>query len=256
MLDIPFTFTKHTPINLSNSLTKLCEKAAGVVTISEFNRKVLVQTGVDPQKISVIHCGVRTNKFKRACLYDPSKKSVLSVCRLVEKKGIKYLIKAIALVRQKHDVRLRIVGSGPEEEELRNITSKMGLNDVIEFVGNITDEQLVDLYLSSSIFVLPCVFAANGDVDGIPVSVMEAMATGLPVISTTVSGIPELVEDHQNGLLVKPKEPIELAKSINRLLDDPTMCRVYGEKGIQTVQKHFNVKQTSLSLKKFFEEKV
>lgn len=256
ILNIPFTFTKHTPMYLSDSLRKLCEKAAGIITISEFNRKALVQIGVDPRKISVIHCGIRTDKFKQPFSDGPKTKSILSVCRLVEKKGIAYLIKALDLVRKKHDVRLHIVGSGPEERKLRELASRMGLNSSVDFYGNITDEQLVNLYVTSSIFVLPCISTASGDVDGIPVAIMEAMATGLPVISTTVSGIPEIVEDHLNGLLVKPKKPIELAESINQLLDDPRLCRIYGERGKTRVQTDFNVKQTAVALKSYFEQKV
>jgi len=263
-LKIPFTFTAHAWDLYSGTntalwpvkrqlLRKLCKEAAGIVSISNYNRDFLIRIGVDQAKINVIHCGIDPNEFQRTTPYRASK-HILCVARLVEKKGIRYLIEAMHHLRKKHpDIRLTIVGTGPEGKNLKKLADSLRGKDRIRFLGNIPDNELISLYEKSSIFVLPCIVAEDGDRDGIPVALMEAMSMELPVISTPISGIPELIEDGENGLLVEPKNPVALAEAIEQLLGKPEACKRLGEQGRKTILEQFNIKKNVLSLKKFFQ---
>lgn len=264
-LEVPFTFTTHAWDLYSGAntaawsvkrqlLQKLCEEAAGIVSISNYNREFLIMNiGVNPDKITVIHCGIDPNDFKRTTPYMASKQ-ILCVARLVEKKGVKYLIEAMSYLVKKHlDAKLNIVGTGPEEETLKKLASDLKVKDKIQFLGDVTDATLRNLYERSSIFVLPCVIAQDGDRDGIPVALMEAMSMELPVISTPISGIPELISDEENGLLVEPKNPVALAEAIDKLLEEPETCKRLGKQGRMTILERFNIKKNVLSLKKFFQ---
>ncbi len=264
-LGVPFTFTAHANDLYGGTntalwpakkqlLRKLSEEAAGIVTISNYNRDFLVGIGVDQAKISLIRCGVDPNEFRRTTPYRASKQ-ILCVARLVEKKGIRYLIEAMSYLREAHfDVRLTIVGTGPEEKTLKKLADDLKVKDRIQFLGNIPDDDLLNLYEKSSIFVLPCVIANDGDIDGIPVSLMEAMSMELPVISTVVSGIPELIRDGENGLMLKPKDSQALASSIAKLLEEPETCKRLGKEGRKTIQGRFNIKENVLLLRKFFQK--
>jgi glycosyltransferase involved in cell wall biosynthesis len=205
-LKIPFTFTVHASdlyrgmetsswLTKKRFLRKLCDNAAGIVAISKYNLNFLVsRVGVDLEKVQVIHCGVDPQVFNRITPYKPSKQ-ILCVARLVEKKGIHYLIEALSHLKNRFEATLSIVGTGPDEGTLKQLANTLGVSNRINFLGDVTDAQLIALYENSSIFVLPCVVSSDGDRDGIPVALMEAMSMELPVVSTDVSGIPELVKD-------------------------------------------------------------
>jgi glycosyltransferase involved in cell wall biosynthesis len=253
-LDVPFTFTKHTPTNLGESLRALCQKAAGVVAISRYNREALIDLGVDADKVAVVHCGTRVERFKQTTA-DSSGKSVLSVSRLVEKKGTTYLIEAFAALRCR-GAHLRIVGSGSEEAKLHALVKERGLGNRVEFFGSVNDDELLRLYRQSSVFALPCVVEAGGDVDGLPVAIVEAMACGLPVVSTFVSGIPEIVEHQHNGLLVEPRNLPQLAEALDTLLCQPDTARLYGQRGRRKVEAEFDVRAKAVQLAAFFESRL
>ena len=260
---LPFTFTAHAYDLYKNSetiqwfakkelLLTLCNKAAGIVAISNYNKDFLGRLGIDESKIYVVHCGVDLEEFRRKTRYKASKQ-ILCVARLTEKKGLRYLIEAVGYLSGELEVKLSIVGTGPKEQALKDLAKQLKLNSRIQFLGDVHDADLLDLYEKSALFVLPCVTASDGDRDGIPVALMEAMSMELPVISTLVSGIPELVKDGANGLLVKPKDPQSLAAAIQKLLMDPEACERMGKDGRRTVQEQFNVKKSASALKEIFQ---
>jgi glycosyltransferase involved in cell wall biosynthesis len=263
-LGSPFTFTVHANdlyggiYSISwpakrQFLRTLGNEATGIVAISNYNRDFLVKIGINPAKISVIYCGVDPDEFRRTTPYKASK-HILCVARLVEKKGIRYLIEAMSHLRKNiPDIRLTIVGTGPEEKNLKKLADSLRVKDRIQFLGNIPDNELISLYEKSSIFIVPCIVAKDGDRDGIPVALMEAMSMELPVISTPISGIPELIKDGENGLLVEPKNPVALAEAIEQLLEEPETCKRLGKQGRKTILERFNIKKNVLSLKKFFQ---
>jgi glycosyltransferase involved in cell wall biosynthesis len=149
---------------------------------------------------------------------------VLSVATLSEKKGLRYLIEAVAtLVERGVAVHCTIVGSGPLRHELEQAAAAFGLLDQIEFHPYMRNDELDELYRAADIFALPAVVTPNGDRDGLPVVLMEAAAAGCVCISTPVSGIPELIDDGVSGLLVPERDAVALARAIEQIVADPEL---------------------------------
>src|SRR5258708_32071999 len=144
---------------------------------------------------------------------------MIAVGRLVEKKGYAYLIRACALLHQRGcRYTLAIYGSGPQRDELAELIDTFGLGDVVHLQGARRQEELIALYREADLFVLSPHVLENGDRDGIPNVLMEAMSVGLPVVATDVSGIPELIEHDRSGLLVPPCDEVALPDTLERLL--------------------------------------
>jgi len=227
LLDKPFGFTCHAhDIFVNNHLLKeKIESAAVPVTISRFNVDWLAThaTAAARERLHVIHCGVDLTTLPfRAGRPRGDDATILTVGRLDPIKGFDVLVDALGeLARQGRRVRCRIIGSGPLEADLRARIARHGISDSVELAGAMPQAEVRDALYGASIFVLPSVVTATGDRDGIPVSLMEAMAAGTPVVSTRVSGIPELVEDGREGLLVPERDPAALAAALARQIDDP-----------------------------------
>jgi len=229
LLDKPFGFTCHAhDIFVNNHLLKEKIEAAAVpVTISRFNVDWLTThaTAAARDRLHVIHCGVDLSTLPfRAGRPRGDDATILTVGRLDPIKGFDVLVDALGeLARQGRRVRCRIIGSGPLEADLRARISRHGIADSVELAGAMPQADVRTALYNASIFVLPSVVTASGDRDGIPVSLMEAMAAGTPVVSTRVSGIPELVDDGREGLLVPERDPPALAAALARLIDDPDL---------------------------------
>ena len=175
---------------------------------------------------------------------------VLAVGRLVEKKGFPDLIAAVRLlVDRGYDVRLRIVGGGALRDVLRRQIIDAGLEDRATLLGPRPQEQLIALYRAATIVALPSVVTENGDRDGIPNVLVEAMRLGVPVVSTAVSGIPELVIEGETGLLVPPGDPPALAAALARLLDDTTLRGRLVAGGARHVRREFDLAANTARLK-------
>src|SRR5262249_14652537 len=145
---------------------------------------------------------------------------LMAVGRLVEKKGYTHLLRACALLRERgRRFTLAVYGSGPQQVELATLVETLRLGDVVQLHGSRTQQELIALYRDADVFVLSPRVLDNGDRDGIPNVLMEAMSVGLPVVATEVSGIPELVEHGRSGLLVAPGDVVALADTLDRLLD-------------------------------------
>ncbi len=249
---IPYSFTAHAG-GLFGWPYLLKEKVAGakfVVAISEFNKKFL--GGAD--KIKVIHCGLDLSKFetrKQENKKTEKQKNILTVARLEEKKGHRYLLEALKILKDKNfKFRSTIVGGGVLEKDLKSQTRSLGLEDVVDFIGPLTQNEVQKLLRQTDVFVLPCVKAKNGNMDGIPVSLMEAMASGVPVISTTLSGIPELIENGQSGLLVEPKDVESLAAAIEEILTDDDLRQRCTQQARIKVEEEFDIKKNAQELKR------
>src|SRR5579863_149119 len=178
-------------------------------------------TGFCAIKVHCVYHGLDILQFKLALPRDveTDKPLILSVARLVEKKGLGDLIVAADILRRRGRVfEVEIIGSGPQREILKAQVKRLGLADRVRLLGALTHETVCLAYQRASVFALPCVIASNGDRDGIPNVLLEAMASSVPVVSTPVSGIPELIESGVNGLLVEPNNPVALAETIDKLL--------------------------------------
>jgi glycosyltransferase involved in cell wall biosynthesis len=251
---IPYSFTAHAwGIFMAEQqvLTEKIGSAQFVVTISDFNKKYLAPYCTDEKalnKIHVIHCSVDLDRFvlTRARRRQRSLSegfTILTVAHLGQKKGHIYLLQALSLLREKGRIFHWIVaGDGPQRSLLEEEVRTRGLTGQVTFAGEVTSDQVLELLERADVFVLPCVRAENGDMDGIPVALMEAMAVGVPVVSTTISGIPELIDHGKNGLLVKPKDVRGLAEALEYLFEHPEEGRQLGKAAPDKIAQHFELK--------------
>jgi len=197
------------------------------------------------EKIQVHHTGVKLEEFPLA-EREPTPAGpvkLLSIARLVEKKGLEYGIRAVARVRSERPDRkivYRIVGDGELAGDLTRLVDRLDLNDCVELLGSRSHREIPSLLRESHIFLLPSVRSATGDEEGTPVSLMEAMATGLPVVSTVHAGIPELVEDGVSGFLAPERDEETLARRIIDLVDHPERWPEMGRRGRMKVEAEYD----------------
>jgi len=223
---IPYTFTAHAKdiyVSDPDLFRPKLELAQAVVTCTQYNRGYLVkQFGrLADRKVRCIYHGLDVSQFKFTLSRkeDPGEPVILSVARLVEKKGLEDLIMAAEVLRRRgRAIKVEIIGTGPLRDTLQAQAQRLGLADRVRLAGAQAHDAVCLAYQRASVFVLPCVVASNGDRDGIPNVLLEAMASGVPVVSTPVSGIPEVIESGVNGLLVSPHDATGLADAIERLL--------------------------------------
>lgn len=258
LMDISFSFTAHNNLFYDQLILKEKVRAARfVIVVSEFNRRFIgnLLPGEDyNDKIHTVHYGLSVEDFS-----PPASKTandvpvILLVSQLAERKGTRYLIKACQiLVERGLTFRCVIAGDGPERLLIEQLVEENGLKDRVELVGAVFQEHLKEYLERADLFVLPCVTASNGDMDGIPNVLMEAMAMELPVISTYVSGIPELIINEECGLLVREKDPVALADALQRLLEDQELRLRLGKNGRQQVGREFNIHKNAASLAAIF----
>lgn len=167
-------------------------------------------------------------------------KEILFVGRLVERKGVANLIKAMAKIHTRIPHHLFVVGDGPERQELENLVQHHGLTNRVTFTGYVSDELLAERFRRCSFFVLPAVYDKKGDIEGLGVVLIEAMAYSKPVIASRAGGIVDIVQDTQNGFLVPPGDVDALARAMEKLATDDRSRSVMGRKAKQTVDEKFN----------------
>jgi len=229
---IPFSVTAHAhDIFLPNPM--LAEKVRASVffaTISEFNRALLIQAcGAGAlEKIRLIRCGIPLRDFPFGGPPAPAGDEpahVVSVGRLVDYKGFDVLIRACRLLRDHGTtLRLTIVGDGPERARLESLVKEQNAAGYVTFAGSRRQEEVRGILRNADLFALACVKGRDGQQDGIPIVLMEAMALGIPVVSTKLSGIPELVKDGRTGLLAGPGDAQHMATAMGRLIQDTALA--------------------------------
>lgn len=217
----------------------LFNSCALCMPVSQLWASRLTELGCAKEKILVHHMGIYPDSFTmldpERALHQPLR--LLSVARLVEKKGLEDAIAAVAILKQqKADVTLKIIGDGPLRSALQNQIAALKLTDRIELTGALAHTQVRQALEESDIFILPSKTAANGDMEGIPVSLMEAMARGLLVVSTEHSGITELISHNQSGYLAAENSPLQLAAWISHIANtaDVAAMRLNARQRIET----------------------
>lgn len=241
---LPFSISAHAKdIYLSDpaDLKRKLQAAAFTVTCTEANRDVLA--AIAPQApVHRMYHGVDHTLFhptRRLAAQDTP--LIVSVGRLRAKKGLNHLIDACALLRQRGQrFACEIVGYGEEQAALEAHINRLNLGAQVRLVGKLAREQVIERYARAAVYVQPSRIADDGDRDGIPNVLLEAMAMGLPVVASRVSGIPELVGDGINGLLVEPDAPDALADAIVRVLKAPAMGCALGCEARRTVTERFD----------------
>lgn len=261
---IPFSFTGHAKDVYTAPHIDLREKLAAAsfaLTCTGANVDYFQALAApdDRAKVHLAYHGVDLEKFTpRATAAEPSEVPlILSVGRLVEKKGYPDLLQAAAILRDRGlSFRIQIMGGGPDRKALEALRHSLGLDGIVDMPGSCSQEELVEIYRQADLFALPCQVLENGDRDGIPNVLMEAMATGLPVVSTAVSGIPELVHSGENGLLVPERDAVAFADAIEVLLKDAGLRARYGAAGRATVAASFSSDATAKQLSELFSKAV
>jgi len=246
LLELPFSFTSraHDIFIEDHMMTGKLENAALAVTITEHNVRFMDRWMPAPGAIPVhvVHSSLNLSELPFARNGRLPRK-LLSVGRLVPMKGFDTLLVALAELHTRGvGFSCTVIGEGPERARLEALRRELGLEALVEFPGAMAQSEVVRHMTESTLMVLPCVVAPNGQSDGIPNVLMEAMATGLPVVSTRISGIPELVEDGVSGCLVAAGDATALADSVQALLDDPGQRDSFAEAGRRKVERDFDVR--------------
>lgn len=253
-LGVPFTITTHAFDifrDIDANTHRLLNSADRVVTISEYNRNYLSKKLHGRTPIDRVHAGIRPEKFSP--VGSPSENRVLTVSRFTEKKGLRYALEAVAIaVEELPKLEYHLIGSGPLREDLVRTVSELGIEDNVTLLDNVSDERLIAEYNEARSFLLPCVVTESGERDGIPVVLMEAMAMKTPPVSTTISGIPELVDHEANGYLTRPRDPEGTATALLKLLRNDSEWRAYCQHGWRKINTHFDVMKEIKRLERSF----
>jgi len=262
LLNTPYSITAHAD-DIYNEPVLVFEKiseARFAVTVSEFNRRHLAQTYplLDSKKIIVLHPWIDTAAIRPRTVPVKNKLfRILSVGRLVENKGHQFLIEACDVLRQEGlEFECHIIGQGPLHSELHCLIERRGLQDRVHLLGEQPQTEVFHYLNQADVFVLACVIAANGKRDGMPVAIAEAMAMQVPVVSTSIAGLSEMVLPG-TGYLVPPKDAFALAKAIRKIYEEGASSRIkMGEYGRTVIVQHFDLHQGIEKLASLFENSV
>lgn len=248
---LPYTCSAHAKDIWTSSDADLKDKlntARWVVTCTKNGWKHLRALAADPERIHLSYHGLDLSRFaspqKAGSNRDGTDSNqpvtLVTVARAVEKKGLDTLLAALAVLPENLNWRWVHIGSGDLVKSLRQQADRLKIADRLVWRGALAQEQVLEQYRNSDIFVLPCRIASNGDRDGLPNVIVEAQSQALPVVSTTVSGVPELVEPGRNGILVEPDNPQALARALADLICDPAKRAQMGKKGEARVRSQFD----------------
>ncbi len=244
MTGLPFAISAHAKDIWTTPGWELAEKLGECdwcVTCTRGGRDELASHAPDPAKVHLVYHGLDLERFPPPLeRVATDRLELVSVGRAVAKKGFDTLIDALAQLPADLDWRWTHIGGGPLKENLQKQSEALGIAGRCRFQGSQPQEAVLAAYRASDLFVLPCRIDPTGDRDGLPNVLVEAQSQRLAVISTPISGIPELVEDGVNGLLVPPEDAHALAQSIIRLARDPKMRQAFGKAGEARVRGQFS----------------
>ena len=256
---IGFSFTGHAndifaPKPFEVSLGEMIDAARAVVTVSEYGVQFLCEKF--PGAARKMHCvynGIDLGRFRPAD-FSAIPPTIISIGRLIEKKGFSDLVEACRLLRARGtDFRCQIIGEGPLQAALQEQITAGGLTSVVLLTGPLAQGEVIDRLARAWVFALPCVPETGGGMDNLPTVVMEAMAAALPVVSTPLGGVPEMVLDGVTGFLVPGDQPAALAEALSRVLADRTLARSLGEAGRQRAGSSFAIEKSVLALRVLFQ---
>jgi colanic acid/amylovoran biosynthesis glycosyltransferase len=232
------------------------EKGDLILPMSEREKQDLIKSGCSPQKIVVHRMGVDLKKFTFAPrrLRQDGKVRLLTVARLANKKGVEYGIQAVANVLRKHPhVEYNIAGDGPLKNDLANLVDTLNINDKVRLLGWKRQEEIVELMKSADILLAPSVTSGDGEQEGIPVVLMEALARGLPVLSTQHAGIPELIQDGESGFLVPERDVNALTERLEFLVQHQELWPEMGRAGRDYIERHHDINKLNDQLVQLYQ---
>lgn len=258
---IPFTFTAHAKDIFHEDVNpehfqRMLDAAAGVVTVSDFNVERLTERYEAPaDKIRRIYNGLDLKRFPYSDP-EPYQNRIVAVGRLIEKKGFEYLIDACRILKQNGlNFDCQIIGNGPLEEVLRAQIDNLDLNEEMALLGPRSQGEIIEHVQNAAVFAAPCVVGEDGNRDGLPTVLLEAMALGTACVSTDVTGIPEVIQNEETGLLFSQNDPQALASSIARLFGDFSLRSRVAQNARRLIEEEFDIHSNTAVMREFcFEE--
>lgn len=255
-LNIRFSFTAHANDIYTNKhkIKEYIQQALFVITCTQYNLNYLnILTGYQfKNKIHSAYHGIEIDKWINRSARKPFNNSlirILSIGRLIEKKGLIYLLKAIKkLGSEGFKIKCTIVGEGPLKPELTCYICKYNLEKNIQILSFVSQEKLLTFYQNTDVFVLPCVIAENNDRDGLPNVILESMLMGIPVITTNTSAITEAITDKKTGLIVNQRNDVELANAIKMLYYNTNLYTNISRAGNKLILHKFNISTCTIHL--------
>ena len=246
---ITFSFTAHAndifaPRNFEIGLDKLVDTARVIVTVSDYAKKFLRERFPErTDRTRRIYNGLNLAEFERAD-FSSTPPLILAVGRLIAKKGFADLIRACGLILERgKSFQCEIIGEGPLENELRGQIERLDLQNLVALSGAKPQREVRQRLAAANVFVLPSVVDPEGGMDNLPTVIMEAMATGLPVVSTNIGGIPEMVVENETGFLLEPGDVVGLANAIEKVIDDRVLAQRLGHAGYQRAHEFFSIEK-------------
>jgi glycosyltransferase involved in cell wall biosynthesis len=244
---ITFSFTAHandifSPRQFEIGLDKLCGAARAIITETDYAARFLCERFPhSADRVHRIYNGLDLAEFGRAD-FSSMPPLIIAVGRLIPKKGFGDLIRVCALLAERgKSFRCEIIGEGPLENELRGQINELGLQKNVELSGAKSQTQLRRRLAAANVFVLPSVIDPDGGMDNLPTVIMEAMATGLPVVSTKISGIPEMVVENETGFLVQAGDAAAMADAIETVINDSSSAAKLGRAGYERARTLFSI---------------
>lgn len=243
------------PIGYLDHIKMLFDQGDRFFPVCHYLAEKIMDLGCPSDKIRVLYGGVDLSQFVYRTPDRGDTQNIISLGRLVEKKGHPILIRAFHKIKSKFpNATLTIIGRGPLEEAIHSLANQLNLGDSFNLLKQIPKDQVQKELFQADLFCAPSMEASNGDVEGIPNTIKEAMATGLPVISTSHAGIPELITHNKEGILVQENNVNELADAIEFMLHNRQKWETYTLAARQKIEQNFELSQQLLQQAKYYEE--
>ena len=226
-----------------------------VLVRSESLRRAVIDLGCDPKKIEIQRTGIPLEEFpfRERALPKNGEWQLVQAGRLIEKKGLLVTLRAFSAFSQQHaNATLTIAGEGPLLPELQKFARELGISERVSFTGFVSQEQLREIYYRSHIFLHPSQTGRDGNQEGVPNSMLEAMATGLPVFATQHGGIPEAIENGVSGVLAPERDDHALAQALLNTAQDPDLLSRIARAGAEAVRKKFDLQQQTQRLEEIY----
>jgi glycosyltransferase involved in cell wall biosynthesis len=238
---------------IEKELTSAVAEADRILLPSNYLVSLFSKVFGHDARVTLWRIGVDVSKYTAATHSHRDKLHILVVARLIKRKGIEYLVKALPLVvASVPDVNLTLIGDGPERQPLLELARSMGVSDHVSIMSSVPS--LGDYYSASDVFVLPSIVESDGVTEGLGVTSLEAAASSLPVVASRVGGVPETVDDGVTGYLVEPQDVEGLASRVVGLLQDEEMRRRMGIRGRKKIEEQFNLEKQATQLRRIYDE--
>ncbi|WP_025742483.1 glycosyltransferase family 4 protein [Aquimarina pacifica] len=259
LFGLNYSLTMHANDIYTNTdkIKKVIRESSFVITCTEYNREYLnkVTCNKYQDKIHKVYHGIDTSKwtFRERKDVNTSEIKIISVARLVEKKGLFYLLESIKILVDKgKNINCTIIGEGVLKDKMIDFIRTNRLEAFIKIIGFQKQDMVRQMFIKSDVFVLPSIIAQNGDRDGLPNVIVEAMALGLPVISTATSAIPEVIEDRITGLLVKEKDSLAIARAIDELIANQELYNLIRKNAENKIQSKMHIEHATNKIANLF----